>query len=123
MSQASNTWTEASDKTRQAFTAALDRFMRISTEGVYKDPVHVGERVVIAVASIRFAGGFGFGGGTDASSNTGEGGGSGGLTEARPVAIVEAGADGVRVHPVIDLTHVGLTLIAAALTVWRTTRR
>jgi len=122
MSQVNDARTETDEK-RHAFTTALQRLLSISTEGVYKEPVHVGERVIIAAASVKFAGGFGFGGGTDAANNTGEGSGSGGWTEARPVAIVDAGPEGVRVRPVIDLTHVGITLIAAAVTVWRATRR
>jgi hypothetical protein len=38
------------------------------------------------------------------------------------VAVIEAGPDGVRIRPVIDFTRVGLTVIAAALAIWRAAR-
>jgi len=82
-----------------------------SAARVYADPVQIGDRVVITAAAFERAGGFGHGADTD-------GGGTG-----RPVAVIEAGPDGVRVRPVIDFTRIGLTLAAAALTVWRATRR
>ncbi len=93
--------------------------MNVSADRVYAEPVRVGERVVIPAASIEFSGGFGFGG--DTRSNGG--GGGGGYQAGRPVAIIEAGPDGIRVKPVIDFTRVGLTLVAAAITVWRASRR
>jgi uncharacterized spore protein YtfJ len=96
----------------------IERFMDVSASGVYSEPVRVGERVVIPAAAIDRYGGFGFGG-DDASNG---GGGGGGRAEGRPVAVVEAGPDGVRIRPVIDVTKVGLTLLAAALAVWRATR-
>jgi hypothetical protein len=39
------------------------------------------------------------------------------------VAIIEAGPTGVRVKPVIDFTRIGITVVAAILTVWRAGRR
>jgi uncharacterized spore protein YtfJ len=84
--------------------------------------VRVGETVVIPAATIQFGGGFGFGFGMQ-QDNNGAGGGGGGWNDGRPVAVIEAGPGGVRVRPVVDVTRVGLTLVAAALTVWRATRR
>ncbi|HET9728896.1 MAG TPA: hypothetical protein VFR41_05710, partial [Acidimicrobiia bacterium] len=83
--------------------SGLDQLMNVSADRVYREPVRVGERVVIPAAAITYAGGFGFG--TDTMSN--RGGGGGGWSEARPVAVVEAGPDGVKVRPVVDLTRVG----------------
>ncbi len=107
------------ERIRATMSTGLDRLMNVSADRVYAEPVRVGERVVIPAASVEFSGGFGFGG--DNQSNGG--GGGGGYQAGRPVAIVEVGPDGVRVKPVIDFTRVGLTVVAAALTVWRATRK
>jgi uncharacterized spore protein YtfJ len=114
--------TEQLDAVQQQLTSGLDRIMSVSADRVYREPVRVGETVVIPAAAIQYGGGFGFGLGTQADNN-GAGGGGGGWNEGRPVAVIEAGPAGVRVRPVVDLTKVGLTVIAAALTVWRATRR
>ncbi len=99
--------------------SGLDRVMNISAERVFREPVRVGDTVVIPAAVIQFGGGFGFG--ADTAQNGG--GGGGGWNDGRPVAVVEAGPGGVRVKPVVDVTRIGLTLIAAVLTVWGATRR
>ena len=106
------------ERIRATMSSGLDRLMNISADRVYAEPVRVGDRVVIPAATVEFSGGFGFGG--DAVSNGG--GGGGGYQAGRPVAIVEVGPDGVRVKPVVDFTRVGLTVVAALLTVWRATR-
>jgi uncharacterized spore protein YtfJ len=104
---------------RATLNGGLDRLMRVSADLVFAQPVRVGDRVVIPAATVEFSGGFGFGG--DNASNGG--GGGGGHQAGRPVAIIEAGPSGVRVKPVIDFTRVGLTVLAAALTVWRAARK
>ncbi len=111
--------TAEEERIRATMSSGLDRLMNVSADRVYAEPVRVGDRVVIPAASVEFSGGFGFGG--DSLSNGG--GGGGGYQAGRPVAIIEAGPDGVKVKPVIDFTRVGLTLVAAALTVWRASRR
>ena len=69
-------------------------------------------------------GGYGFGRGEDTTAGgLGAGGGGGGYAAGRPVAVIEVGPQGVRVKPVLDFTKIGLTLIAAALTIWKATRR
>src|SRR5882724_7482018 len=100
-------------------TSGLDRLMSVSADQVYAEPVRAGDRVVIPAATIEFSGGFGFGGDTQSNG----GGGGGGHQTGRPVAVIEVSPDGVRVRPVVDFTKVGLTLLAAALTVWRATRK
>jgi uncharacterized spore protein YtfJ len=107
------------ERIRATLNGGLDRLMRVSADLVFAQPVRVGDRVVIPAASVEFSGGFGFGG--DNASNGG--GGGGGHQAGRPVAIIEAGPSGVRVKPVIDFTRVGLTVLAAALTVWRAARK
>ena len=113
------TSTPEDERIRATMSSGLDRLMSVSADRVFGEPVRIGDRVVIPAASIEFSGGFGFGG--DGNSNGG--GGGGGHQAGRPVAIIEAGPDGVRVKPVIDFTRVGLTLAAAALTVWRATHK
>ena len=97
---------------------ALGRIVDVSAARVYRDPVPVGDRVVIPAATVEAAGGFGWG--SDNVNNGG--GGGGGYGNGRPVAVIEAGPEGVRVKPVLDATKIGLTLLGAALTVWRATR-
>jgi uncharacterized spore protein YtfJ len=111
--------TTEDERIRATMSSGLDRLMSVSADRVFAEPVRVGDRVVIPAASVEFAGGFGFGGDSQANG----GGGGGGYQAGRPVAMIEAGPMGVRVKPVIDFTRVGLTLVAAALTVWRATRR
>jgi uncharacterized spore protein YtfJ len=110
------------ERVQQQLTSGLDRLMSVSADRVFREPVRVGETVVIPAAMIQFGGGFGFGFGMQADNN-GAGGGGGGWNDGRPVAVIEAGPAGVRVRPVVDVTRIGLTLVAAALTVWRATRR
>jgi uncharacterized spore protein YtfJ len=44
----------------------------------------------------------------------GSGGGGGGYTFSRPVALVIASADGVRVEPVLDVTKIALAALTTA---------
>jgi uncharacterized spore protein YtfJ len=106
------------ERIRATMNSGLDRLMSVSADRVFAEPVRAGDRVVIPAASIEFSGGFGFGGDTQSNG----GGGGGGVQAGRPVAVIEVSPDGVRVRPVVDFTKVGLTLLAAALTVWRATR-
>lgn len=76
-----------------------------------------GERTVIPVAEVMYGFGMGFGNGTNAATGDTGGGGGGGGSRVRGVAVVEVGADGVRVHPIVDVTAValaGITFAAAA---------
>jgi hypothetical protein len=40
------------------------------------------------------------------------------VSRRRVVALIEAGPDGVRVKPVIDVARVGVAIVAAALAAW-----
>jgi uncharacterized spore protein YtfJ len=111
--------TEQGDEIHERVAAGLDKLLNVSADRVFREPVRVGDTVVIPAAAIMFGGGFGFGG--DHENNGG--GGGGGWNDGRPVAVIEAGPAGVRVRPIVDLTRIGLTIVAAALTVWRATRR
>lgn len=102
----------------EAVATGVAQILGVSAQQVYSEPVHVGDRVVIPAATIDRYGGFGYGGDNEDNG----GGGGGGRGEGRPVAVIEASADGVVVRPVLDFTKIGLTLLAAGLTVWRATR-
>jgi uncharacterized spore protein YtfJ len=71
-------------------------------------PVEAKGRIVIPVASVRTAGGWGFGN----EPSRGSGGGGGGALDARPVGFIEIGPDGTRFEP-IDDGRAALRLIAA----------
>ena len=86
-----------------------------------------GERTVIPVAEVMYGFGMGYGGGTSAQSgDTGGGGGGGGGSRVRGVAVIEVAPDGVRVHPVVDVTSIalaGITFAAAATAITARTLR
>ncbi|MGA2469735.1 MAG: hypothetical protein ABSG64_03500 [Solirubrobacteraceae bacterium] len=65
----------------------------------YSKPIEAAGRTVIAVASVRTAGGFGFGRGGEPVP---VGGGGGGAIDARPVGFIEIGPDGARFQPIGD---------------------
>jgi uncharacterized spore protein YtfJ len=71
-------------------------------------PVEAKGRIVIPVASVRTAGGWGFGN----EPSRGSGGGGGGALDARPVGFIEIGPDGTRFQP-IDDGRAALRLIVA----------
>lgn len=91
---------------------------------VYAEPVEHGETLVIPAAEIVTLVGMGSGAGTGSrvdpesgrrvEGGSGGGGGGGGKSFARPVAVVVASPQGVRVEPVIDLTKIGLAALTAA---------
>jgi uncharacterized spore protein YtfJ len=103
--------TVAVEKTHQImrhFLAAAD------VNAVYGQPVEHGEDLIIPVAEILSLAGFGAGSGgstgaDDPSSNGGGGGGGGGgRVFSRPVAVIVASPDKVRVKPVVDVTKIAL---------------
>jgi uncharacterized spore protein YtfJ len=112
---------EPATQVEATVTSGIEHLLGVSADRVYREPVRVGDRVIIPAATIAYGGGFGFGG--DDTAAGGGGGGGGGWNDGRPVAVIECGPEGVRVRPVIDFTRVGLVLVAAALTVWKATRR
>jgi uncharacterized spore protein YtfJ len=101
----------------------LSNITDVGAERIFRDPVHVGDRVVITAAALDIAGGMGVGNGIDNEGSGGGGGGAGGRTEGRPVAAIDIGPDGVTIRPIIDFTRIGVTLLIGAFAVWRATRR
>jgi len=62
-------------------------------------PVELKDRTVIPVASVRTAGGWGFG---NDAAGSGSGGGGGGALDARPVGFIEIGPQGTRFERIDD---------------------
>ncbi|MEZ5171493.1 MAG: hypothetical protein R3A49_12210 [Acidimicrobiia bacterium] len=119
--------------TAERSQALLESFVDgLTARQVFGEPEHVGDHVVITAAAIQRSGGYGFGagGGDDSgdddrgeSGGDGGGGGGGGHGEARPVAVIDVGPNGVRVQPVLDFTKIGVTVLAGVFAVWRAGRR
>ena len=67
----------------------------------YGEPIRVGDRVVIPVATVHAVGGGGFGSGGD-DLESGAGGGGGGSIQARPLGFIDAGPEGARFESIPD---------------------
>lgn len=102
--------------TMEEFLAAAD--VRV----VYGEPIQHEDTLIIPTAEILCGLGFGVGSGvgtgTDAntekpSMGKGSGGGGGGRILSRPVAVVVASPEGVRVEPVLDVTKIALAALTA----------
>ena len=99
-----------------------------SVDKVYGQPVEVGDTKIIPTSEnlvvLGFGAGMGYGRGdfegeeSPPGQGTGEGGGGGGggggRTLSRPVAVVIASPEGVRIEPVADRTKVIMAAITAA---------
>ena len=97
---------ETIQETMKSFLAAAD------VNSVYQKPVEHGDTIIIPAAEVVAVMGFGVGHGEGAdeegSSGGGGGGGGGGKVFSRPVAVVVASPEGVRVDPVFDMTKIAL---------------
>jgi uncharacterized spore protein YtfJ len=102
--------------TMEEFLAAAD------VRAVYGEPIQHDDTTIIPTAEV-LSGlffGIGSGGGTGTDENSGKpmggsgsGGGGGGRVLSRPVAVVIASPEGVRVEPVIDITKIALAGLTA----------
>jgi len=106
----------------------MDTFLLTgSVSAVYGEPIQQGDQTIIPAAEVLsiagFGVGYGYGQGTEAAREGGEpgdtgsggggGGGGGGRILSRPVAVIIATPDGVRVKPVVDVTKIVLAWITA----------
>ena len=96
-----------------------------SVNAVYGEPIQSGDTLIIPTAEVLS--GMGFGVGTGVGNNVaqdqegkpaqnsggGGGGGGGGRVLSRPVAVVIASPEGVRIEPVVDVTKVALAALTA----------
>jgi uncharacterized spore protein YtfJ len=91
---------------------------------VYGEPIKHEDTLIIPTAEVLAALGFGIGTGGGNGTGTeqdpdkpwngsGGGGGGGGRVLSRPVAVVVASPEGVRVEPVIDITKIALAGLTA----------
>jgi uncharacterized spore protein YtfJ len=122
-----------SDPAIIAIEDTLDSFLSAATvEAVFGEPVEHGDALIIPMAEILSGVGFGMGyysGGAnyddedepDQTSNrgtgaggTGGGGGGGGRVLSRPVGVIIASQEGIRVEPVVDVTKIALAALTAA---------
>jgi len=107
---------EVFQDTVEEFLAAAD--VRV----VYGEPIQHDDTIIIPTAEVLCAMGFGIGSGsgTNADENpdkpsqgSGSGGGGGGRILSRPVAVVVASPEGVRIEPVVDITKIALAGLTA----------
>lgn len=116
----SNTPVDASlemyQDTVEEFLAAAD--VRV----VYGEPIQHDDTMIIPTAEVLCGMGFGVGSGSGTSpeqnsehpsQGSGSGGGGGGRILSRPVAVVVASPEGVRVEPVVDITKIALAGLTA----------
>jgi uncharacterized spore protein YtfJ len=106
---------EAYQETVEEFLAAAD--VRV----VYGEPIVHEDTMIIPTAEVLCGLGFGTGSGSGSEAKESEqrsigkasGGGGGGRILSRPVAVVVASPEGVRVEPVFDITKVALAGLTA----------
>lgn len=102
----------------------LDTFLNAaSVEAAYGEPVVSGDATIIPTAEVLAVMGFGVGSGYGSSpqeeegqkpsAGGGSGGGGGGRVLSRPVAVIVASDEGVRVEPVVDVTKIALAALTA----------
>jgi uncharacterized spore protein YtfJ len=106
------------DPAQETIHDTLEHFL--STAGidkVYGQPISKGETIIIPAAEVLTGLGFGASQGAmnrkDSKGGKWSGGGGGGRTLSRPVAVIVAGPDGVRVTPVFDTTKIILAGLTA----------
>jgi uncharacterized spore protein YtfJ len=106
----------------------MDKFLATaSVNAVYGKPIQKDDTLIIPTAEVLSGMGFGLGVGVGnnatnnndeagkpgQSSGGGGGGGGGGRVLSRPVAVIIASPEGVRVEPVMDVTKVALAALTA----------
>jgi uncharacterized spore protein YtfJ len=104
----------------------MDHFLSAANvKAVYGEPIKSGNNLIIPAAEVLSGLGFGMGAGVGdnatkdeegkpmKNSGGGGGGGGGGRVLSRPVAVIIASPEGVRVEPVVDVTKVALAALTA----------
>jgi uncharacterized spore protein YtfJ len=105
------------------FQDTMEEFLATADVSVvYGEPIQHEDTIIIPTAEVLAGLGFGFGSGSGNSpegsdqkpaEGSGFGGGGGGRVLSRPVAVVVASPEGVRVEPVIDITKIALAGLTA----------
>jgi uncharacterized spore protein YtfJ len=95
-------------------TDILDKFIAVANvDSAYGQPIQKDDTLIIPTAEVVAGMGFGLGDGGGPQGG-GAGGGGGGQSFSRPVAVIIAGPNGVRVEPVVDATKIALAMFTAA---------
>jgi len=105
-----------SEPTSELIHNTIGNFLETaSVDKVYGEPIETDDALIIPAAEILSVLGFGIGNGpteTD-GKNYGGGGGGGGRILSRPVAVIIATKNQVRVSPVVDVTKISLAGLTA----------
>jgi len=106
------------DDPAKTIQETMDTFLSAANvEAVYGEPIEKDDTLIIPSAEVLSFAGFGLGTGygieagseeEDKSVGGGGGGGGGGRVLSRPVAVIIASPDGVRVEPIVDPTKIAL---------------
>jgi uncharacterized spore protein YtfJ len=113
-SENSNEVEYPSNYTYDVFQDTMDTYLATADVGtVYGEPFEKDGNVIIPAAEIVAGFGFGLGSAQGASSDSdetgsGSGAGGGGSIFSRPVAVIIASSEGVRIEPVLDITKIAL---------------
>jgi uncharacterized spore protein YtfJ len=109
----------AFDPTIDFMQDTMDAFLAAaSVDAVYGEPIQTGDTLIIPAAEVVAGMAFGIGSGSgpkaeDSESGGGSGGGGGGRVFSRPVAMIVASPEGVRVEPIMDTTKIALAALTA----------
>jgi uncharacterized spore protein YtfJ len=110
----------------------VSKLLRVTEpDTVFSKPISAGDYSVINASAVSVGMGFGYGrGGTleeeeeieraqtfvveeddEPEAAFGDGGGGGGFSQARPVATITLGPNGVDVTPIVDVTKIGIAIL------------
>jgi uncharacterized spore protein YtfJ len=114
-----NDQNKETDQAQETIKDTFAHFLSIADVAtVYGQPIRKGDTVIIPTAEVLSGLGFGASYGKmnrkDSKGGNWSGGGGGGRTFSRPVAVIVASPEGVRVTPVFDTTKIilaGLTAV------------
>lgn len=101
---------DMAQETMEAFIETAD------VSKVYGEPIVHEDTLIIPAAEVLAVAGFGAGygsGGPEEAGGEGGGAGGGGQTFSRPVAVIIADNNGVRIEPVMDPTKIAMTFFTA----------
>jgi uncharacterized spore protein YtfJ len=114
---------DSSARAVDAVQETLELFLETaSVDRVYGEPIQHGDTIIIPAAEVLVGLGFGTGYGSGqgeakpdepSPGGSGGGGGGGGRTLSRPVAVIVASPEGVRVQEVVDPTKIALAALTA----------
>ena len=102
------------DLTFNVIQDTMDTYLATAdVSAVYGEPFEKDGNVIIPAAEIVAGFGFGLASGQGTASESddtgsGSGGGGGGSILSRPVAVIIASSEGVRIEPVVDITKIAL---------------